>query len=85
MRFEVILKSLLQLSVFWKTHLCCTILPQTQYLPACMVNCQDFCAQGECNVALLDTTEEKNIFAAVNRPTYFLKKYFFCFEKNKLL
>lgn len=32
---------------------------------------QDFCAQGECNIALSDTTEKKNIFAAVNKPTSF--------------
>lgn len=37
--------------------------------------CQDFCAQGECNTALLDTTEKKNhVFAAVNKPTSFLKE-----------
>lgn len=44
---------------------------------------QDFCAQGECNIALSDTTEKKtNIFAAVNKPTYFKKKNFFVFKKR---
>lgn len=46
---------------------------------------RDLRARGERNVALLDATEEKNIFAAVNRPTYFFKKYVFGFEQQKLL
>lgn len=70
----------LQLSVFWKTHLVAPSYHEfsISLLPFWTVS-QDFCAQGESNVAVSDTTEQKtNIFAAVNKPTSFFKKLF-CF------
>lgn len=77
---EVILKS--SAFSFWKTHLVAPSYHEfsISLLPFRAVS-QDFCAQGESNLAVSDTTEQKtNIFAAVNKPTYFFKKtFFFCF------
>lgn len=74
----------LQLSVFWKTHLVAPSYHEfsISLLPFRTVS-QDFCAQGESNVAVSDTTEQKtNIFAAVNKPTSFFKDFFLFLKRE---
>jgi len=83
-RSEVILKPVLQFS----GKLTVVAPPHHQfsiYLLLLWTVSQDFFAQGECDIALTDTTEKKNnIFAAVNKPTSFLKKKkLFCFLKKR--
>lgn len=80
MCFEAILKSLCQFS-----GKLTSVAPSSHkfsiYLLLLWTVSPEFCAQGECNIALSDTTEKKT-FAAVNKPTSLKKQNFFVFKKR---